>query len=41
MNKMKAYFVQMTNHIFEKQQILLSDWIGKEDRELSIPSIWD
>ena len=30
---MKAYFVQMTNHIFEKKQILLSGVVLAENRE--------
>ena len=30
---MKAYFIQLTNHIFEKKQVLLSGAVLAEDRE--------
>lgn len=30
---MKAYFIQMTNHIFEKPQVLLSGAVLAENRE--------
>lgn len=33
---MKAYFVQLTNHIFERQQILLSGAVLAENREEAV-----